>query len=85
METCLYVCYMKKLTSHELLKKRREDAFVRLRTIAKQKTTKGNITLSYVTVGGALRLTSQTVYNYVQGKGKDGFIVEALIKEFKKL
>ena len=76
---------MSKLTPHEILNRRRTETFGKLRAIAKQKTEKGGITLAYVSVGSKLKITSQTVYNYVQGKGKDGYMAEALIKEFEKL
>lgn len=39
----------------------------------------------YSTVGAKLGVSSQTVYNYVAGKGKDGYLTEALTKAFKAL
>lgn len=31
------------------------------------------------------KITSQTVHNYAMGKGKDGFLKEDILLEFKKL
>lgn len=39
----------------------------------------------YSLVGAKLGVSSQTVYNYIAGKGKDGYLTEALLKEFKQL
>ena len=73
-----------KSTPYEIYRKRRESTFKELKDIASKKTKRGNITLTYVDIGSKLKITSQTVYNYIQGNG-DGFMAEALIDEFKKL
>lgn len=36
-------------------------------------------------VAGSLGVTGQTVKNYLEGNIKDGFLAEAIYKEFKRL
>lgn len=77
---------MKKDTARERLEKRKEQSSKELWLLAKQKMTGSkSITSIYVQIGLKLGLTGQTVYNYVHGKGGDGYMIDALIEEFKTL
>lgn len=77
---------MKKDTPRDRVIKRRESSSKELWTLAHaNKQTDKSITSTYVQVGLTLGITGQTVYNYVNGKGGDGYIIDALIEEFKKL
>ena len=44
-----------------------------------------NVTLAYKKVGRNIGCSHITIANYVQGDYKDGFLTEAITKEFKKL
>lgn len=81
-----YVCIMK-LTSKEILHKRMTTAYEELAKIAFKKTKNIGTTVTYAMVGMHLGITGQTVRNYVKGKCKNGngYIIESLIEEFKKL
>jgi hypothetical protein len=50
-----------------------------------QRTPPTKQSVTYTKIGAELEMTGQSVGNYVAGKGSDGFLIEALIKEFKKL
>ncbi len=56
-----------------------------LSTLANANKPKNSITSIYVQVGLKLGITGQTVYNYVNGRGGDGYMIDALIEEFKNL
>lgn len=76
---------MKKLTPKEQLEKRMTDAYKELHKIATKRIPSGETTATFVEIARQLGITSQTVYNYTQGKGGNGYMVDALIEEFKKL
>ncbi len=77
---------MKKDTPRERIAKRRETSFKQLRNLVNSKDFgKNSLTSTYVKVGLDLGLTGQTVYNYVNGRGGDGYVIDALIEEFEKL
>ena len=76
---------MKKITAKERLSKRMSDAYDKLQKIAANKTPEGETTLTFVEVGRNLGITSQTVYNYTQRKGGNGYLIDALIEEFENL
>lgn len=37
----------------------------------------------FARIGSNLEITGQTVINYVNGEGKDGYLKDAILKEFK--
>ncbi len=76
---------MKHTSGRLKLKKRMEDACKELSKIASEKTPANETTNTYVKVGIKLGITGQTVYNYIQGKGGNGYLIESIIEEFKKL
>lgn len=77
---------MKKITPMDALQKKREAAFKKLGSIVRSRNfPPGTMTRKFVEVGLSLNLTSQTVSNYVNGRGGDGYMIEALIEEFSKI
>jgi predicted transcriptional regulator len=46
---------------------------------------RGTRSLTFYSIGKQLKMTPQSVYNYVRGKGGDGYVIDALIEEFNKL
>jgi len=57
----------------------------KLATTAKAKISKGTIMAACTNVGRLLEISPQTVYNYITGNIKDGYLAEAILKEFKRL
>lgn len=77
---------MKKLLPYQLLKNRKKAASAILSKLAHQKTLGKNASLVYAEVAVKLQISGQTVYNYASnGFDKDGYLIDALIEEFKKL
>ena len=52
---------------------------------AAAKFVKNGIKKACEVVAGRIGCSDVTVRNYVYGKGKDGYLTEAITKEFKKL
>ena len=73
---------MKKLTPKQRVAERRLASFKKLRELANN-IPNGNLTMLYAIIGSKLGITGQTVYNYVQGRGSDGYIIDELIELFK--
>lgn len=75
------------LTPEEQLHLRMKTAYDELRKIAKLKIPAGKSTLIHGQVGAVLGITGQTVFNYLIRTTikSNGFLIEALIEEFKKL
>lgn len=78
---------MKQLTPKEVLKRRMDNSYGKLAEIALKKTNNTNTTITYAGIGLKLGLTGQSVRNYVKAKCKNGngYVIDALIEEFKKL
>lgn len=76
---------MKKLTPIQQLEKRMKDANTELQKISIERTPDKKNYATYARVGIELGMSGQSVGNYVNKKGSNGFLVEALIEEFKKL
>jgi len=77
---------MKKiLTPEQRIAERRLNSFKVLNSLANQNVPNGKSTMTFAMIGAKLGITGQTVYNYVQGRGSDGFVIEELIKEFAAL
>lgn len=77
---------MKKMSPLSALEARTKKAKAELNKVATpllDKRGSQSSTCSYI--GTQLNLSGQGVYNYVIGKGGDGFICEAITEEFKKL
>lgn len=73
------------MNSHTLLKERHNIANTKLKSIAIPKIEKYSLKTTTELVANNLCISAQTVVNYIYGRGKDGFLVEAIIKEFKEM
>jgi len=67
------------------LKERHEVAVAALKSVAFPKIKKEGLKKQCKAVASNLGVSYQTVINYVYGMAKDGFLTEAITKEFKKL
>ena len=82
MNVGLYICSM---TALQELKVKHKDAIKALQEAALPKTKeKGLVALSEI-VGKNLKKSPQTIMNYINGRGKDGYLTEAITKEFQSL
>lgn len=66
-------------------KGRHETANILLKETATPKIEKYSLRDSTQAVAVMLDISPQTVVNYIYGRGKDGFLTEALTKAFKTL
>jgi len=73
------------MTAKQELKKRHAASVVELQTVALPKIEKDGLKPVCENIGKALGVSYQTVVNYVYGRTKDGFLTNAIAKEFKKL
>jgi len=64
-----------------------ESQFLELKKIADKKTPTESPKLTYALIGYRFGITGETVGNYVNGRSKkgNGYLIDALIEEFKKL
>lgn len=71
----------------EALQLRMQQAYKELKEIACKKTEGVNAKLIYAQIAVSFKVTGQTVENYVKALSKNGngYFIDALIKEFKKL
>lgn len=77
---------MKKVNALLVLKTRTKKAKDDLNKIASPLLNSlGSQSATCAYIGTQLNLSGQGVYNYVIGKGGDGFVCEAIAEEFKKL
>lgn len=72
------------MSSHIKLKERHKEAYKRLMEAVDKKRAKGKDTQIACKIGLSLDISGQTVINYCNGKGKDGFLIEALTQEYRK-
>jgi|GEM_PF-4991697 predicted transcriptional regulator len=70
------------MTSYEMFKKEKEDIKKKLSTVVLQE---GQETSLCWQVATALKISGTTVNNYLRGNVSDGFMAEAIYREFKKL
>lgn len=72
--------------AQEELKQRMNQSYATLNEIAVKKTTGQNQNQVYALIGYNLGVSGKTVENYVYGRGKkaNGYMIDSLIKEFKK-
>ena len=71
--------------SKDLLKQRHLEAVVKLQSLANPKVFKWGLMKCSKVVADKLGITDQTVINYLSGRTKDGYLTDAIIKEFKSL
>lgn len=67
------------------LKQRHKDACSYLRKIANPYIDNNTLNAEALKIGKRLGVSFQTVVNYVYGKSKDGYLTEAITKEFEIL
>ena len=70
------------MTTLEKLRSRHEKVIAQLNIV---KLDKGKTLTTCKKVGLRLNVSPQTVYNYLCGRVKDGFLGEAIIEELKKI
>lgn len=75
----------KKRTAAQRLKERTDKASAILATTMELKTPKGKILLTYMRIASKLEITMPTIVNYKNGLGSNGFMIEAITAEFRKL
>lgn len=73
---------MENLTPLETLKSRRNEI---CRQLSKVELPKSIGTESCMKVGQILDITGVTVMNYLKGNVRDGYLAEAILKEFKAM
>jgi len=77
--------YFYAMTAKEELRKRHQKAIATLNKVAVPIIEKYGLNKSCTDIGRILGVSYQTVVNYVYGRVKDGYLCEAIIKEFKKI
>lgn len=55
----------------------------KLKSTADKKIGKGQMVIVCAELGKNLNLSGQTVYNYIRGEIKDGYLAEAILKELR--
>ncbi len=68
-----------------VFKQRHDMANDKLKLIAIPQIEKYSLKNATEAVADKLGISPQTVVNYTYGRGKDGFLTEAITKEFKSL
>lgn len=79
---------MQEITPGEKLTKRMNEAYKALLDIAKKKTPSIGKSALYSRLAGNLGVTHATVWNYLEykkGRKGNGYFIDALIEEFKKV
>lgn len=70
------------MTSYETFKKQKEDIRKKLSTVILEDGQETNL---YWQVGTSLKVSGTTISNYLKGNVSDGYLAEAIYREFKKL
>ncbi len=73
------------MNAKEALKERHQRSIASLLKAAEKKTSQYGLVNSSYEVGKKVGVSSNTVINYLMGKGKDGYLREAITWEFKQL
>lgn len=73
------------MTTKEQLKERHNEAVEKLKQVAIPKIETMGAKVACSKVATNVGVSYQTVANYVYGMAKDGFLTEAITKEFKNL
>jgi len=73
------------MTAKEDLKERHNLAAIKLKDTATPVIEKKGLLVSCSAIAKTLGVSYQTVVNYTYGRVKDGFLCEAIAKEFKKI
>ena len=67
------------------LRQRHKEACAELKKVASPYIDSNSLNSEAVKIGKRLGVSFQTVVNYVYGKSKDGYLTEAITKEFQSL
>jgi len=67
------------------LKQRHKTACIELRKVAAPYIDDNTLNAKSLVIGKNLGVSFQTVVNYVYGKSKDGYLTEAITKEFQSI
>jgi len=67
------------------LKQRHKEACAELKKVAAPYIDNSTLNAEALKIGRNLGVSFQTVVNYVYGKAKDGYLTEAITKEFQSL
>jgi len=67
------------------LKQRHKEACLELKKVAATYIDDSTLNAKALVIGKNLGVSFQTVVNYVYGKSKDGYLTEAITKEFQAL
>ena len=73
------------MTAKEQLQKRHDEAAEKLKAVCQPKIEKHGRNACAKLICDNLGVSFQTVVNYTYGNAKDGFLTEAITKEFKSL
>ncbi len=73
------------MNAKETLDLRHKKALQRLQVVSKGKVYKYGLVKCANAIAPILQVSPQTIMNNISGRSKDGFLVEAIIKEFKVL
>jgi predicted transcriptional regulator len=73
------------MTALEQYNTKHQEVIVKLNQLSASKIEEGKILIVCKNVGEALNKSTQTIYNYLSGRIKDGYLAEAICQELKKL
>ncbi len=73
------------MTAKEEFNKRHSKALSELQKAANPKSYQYGLLKCSNAIAANLGISFQTVINYVSGRAKDGYLTEAITKEFKQL
>jgi hypothetical protein len=70
------------MTSYETFKKQKEEIRKKLSNVILEDGQETNLCWK---VGGELKVSGTTINNYLKGNVSDGYLAEAIYREFKKI
>lgn len=76
---------MKKLTPIQIVDKKKKENVKLLQGLANEKCKNKVASMVYSAIGIKVNKTGQTILNYISGNAKDGYLLDAIIEEFKML
>lgn len=76
---------MKQTSAIQRIEKKKKDNIKLLQSLSNIKTKNQTAGIVYSIIGNKLGVTGQTVVNYISGNAKDGYLLDAMIEEFKEL
>lgn len=73
------------MTTLQELNTRHKEAIKTLQEVATPKTKEKGLVFLSEAIAKNLKRSPQTIMNYIKGRGKDGYLTEAITKEFQSL